>query len=50
MKSQQCWRKFVEGNPIYVVDLVLISETMEELRKKFYNWKRAFERKGRRLN
>ena len=31
---------------LYADDLVLMSETMEELRNKFINWKEAFESKG----
>ena len=31
---------------LYMVDLVLISETMEGLREKFWKWKEAFKSKG----
>ena len=31
-------------------DLVLMSETMERLRKKFWKWKEAFESKGLKVN
>ena len=35
---------------LYADDLVLMSETMEELRKKSWKWKEAFERKGLKVN
>ena len=31
---------------LYADDLVLTSETMEDLKKKFWNWKDALENKG----
>ena len=31
-------------------DLVLMSETMEGLREKFWKWKEAFESKGLKVN
>ena len=31
---------------LYADDLVLMSETMEGLREKFWKWKKAFESKG----
>ena len=34
----------------YVNDLVLMSESMESLKKKFLKWKEAFERKGLKVN
>ena len=35
---------------LYADDLVLTSETMEELREKFWKWKEAFESKGPKVN
>ena len=35
---------------LYADDLVLISETMEGLREKFWKWKEAFESKGLKVN
>ena len=35
---------------LYADDLVLMSETMEDLREKFRKWKGAFESKGMRVN
>ena len=35
---------------LYVDDLVLMSETMEGLREKFWKWKKAFESKGLKVN
>ena len=35
---------------LYADDLVLMSETMEELRNKLLNWKEAFESKGLKVN
>ena len=35
---------------LYADDLVLMGETMEELRENFDNWKNAFESKGMRVN
>ena len=35
---------------LYVDDLVLMSETMEGLREKFWKWKEAFESKGLKVN
>ena len=37
-------------NEIYINDLVMKSETMEDLQKKFLKWKMAFERKGTKFN
>ena len=34
----------------YADDLVLMSETMEGLREKFWKWKEAFESKGLQIN
>ena len=35
---------------MYADDLVLISETMEGLREKFWKWKEAFESKGLKVS
>ena len=35
---------------LYADDLVLMSETMEGLREKFWKWKEAFESKGLKVN
>ena len=35
---------------LYADDLVIVSETMEELREKFKKWKEALERKGMKIN
>ena len=35
---------------LYTDDLVLMSETMKELREKFWKWKEAFESKGLKVN
>ena len=35
---------------LYADDLVLMSETIEELRNKFIKWKEAFESKGLKVN
>ena len=35
---------------LYADDLVLMSETMEGLREKFWEWKEAFESKGLKVN
>ena len=35
---------------LYADVLVLVSETMEGLREKFWKWKEAFESKGLKVN
>ena len=35
---------------LYADDLVLMGETMEELRENFDEWREAFESKGMRVN
>ena len=35
---------------LYAVDLVLVGETMKDLRDKFWRWKEAFEGKVMRVN
>ena len=35
---------------LHADDLVLLSETIEELRDEFLKWKEAFERKGLKVN
>mgnify|MGYP001794951142 CR=1 FL=1 len=39
-------RNGLMGEMLYADDLVLMSETMEGLREKFWKWKEAFESKG----
>ena len=34
---------------LYADDLVLMSETIEGLRNKFFKWKEAFESKGKKV-
>ena len=43
-------RKGASYEPLYVDDLVLMAETMEELEAQFIRWKAAFERKGLKVN
>ena len=35
---------------LYTDDLILVGETMKDLRDKFWRWKEAFEGKGMRVN
>ena len=35
---------------LYADDLVLMSETIEGLREKFWKWKESFESKGLKVN
>ena len=35
---------------LYADDLVLMSETMEDLKERFWNWKNALESKGLKVN
>ena len=35
---------------LYADDLVLMSETMEDLKERFWNWKDAVESKGLKVN
>ena len=35
---------------LYADDLILMGETMEELRENFDEWRKAFESKGMRVN
>ena len=35
---------------LYANDLVLVSDTMEEQRRRFQKWREAFETKGLRVN
>ena len=43
-------REGVLSKLLYADDLVLMSETIEELRNKFLKWKEAFEREGLKVN
>ena len=44
--ARKGWMKQI----LYADDLVLMGETMEELREKFDEWREAFESKGMRVN
>ena len=44
--ARKCWMKQI----LYTDDLVLMGETMEELRENFDEWREAFESKGMRVN
>ena len=44
--ARKSWIKQI----LYANDLVLMGETMEELRENFDEWKEAFESKGMRVN
>ena len=35
---------------LYADDLVIMSETMEDLKERFWNWKNALESKGLKVN
>ena len=43
-------RRGVVNELLYAIDLVLMSETMEDLKKRFWNWKVALESKGLKVN
>ena len=43
-------RRGVVNELLYADDLVLMSETMEDLKKKFWNWKNAMKSKGLKVN
>ena len=43
-------RRRVINELLYADDLVLMSETMEGLRRRFWNWKDALESKGLKVN
>ena len=44
--ARKGWMKQI----LYADDLVLIGETMEELKENFDEWREAFESKGMRVN
>ena len=44
--ARKGWMKQI----LYTDDLVLMGETMEELRENFDEWREAFESKGVRVN
>lgn len=44
------WGEVMLFEILFADDLVLMADSMEELRLKFDNWKDATERKGRKLN
>ena len=43
-------RRSVANELLYVDDLVIMSETIEELKERFSNWKDALESKGLKVN
>ena len=43
-------RRVVLNELLYAYDLVLISETMEDLKKRFWSWKDALESKDLKVN
>ena len=43
-------RNALMSEMLYADDLVLMSESMEGLREKFWKWKEAFESKGLKVN
>ena len=43
-------REGVLSELLYADDLVLMSETIEGLTDKFFNWNEAFESKGLKVN
>ena len=43
-------RRGVVNKLLYADDLVLMNETMEDLKKRFWNWKDALESKGLKVN
>ena len=43
-------RRGVVNELLYADDLVIMSETMEDLKERFWNWKNALESKGLKVN
>ena len=43
-------RRGVVNELLYADDLILMSETMEDLKKRFWNWKNALESKALKVN
>ena len=43
-------RRGVVNESLYADDLILMSETMEDLKERFWNWKNALESKGLKVN
>ena len=43
-------RRGVVNESLYADDLVLMSETMEDLKEKLWSWKDALESKGLKIN
>ena len=43
-------RRDVVTELLYADDLVLVSETMKDLKERFWNWKDALESKGLKVN
>ena len=46
----KCAREGLLKEILYADDLVLTSESLEELQEKFRKWKEAFESKGMKVN
>ena len=46
----ECAREGALSELLYADDLVLMSETVGELRNKFLKWKEAYESKGLKVN
>ena len=43
-------KRGVVNELLYADDLVIMSETMKELKERFWNWKNALESKGLKIN
>ena len=43
-------RRGVVNELLYADDLVIMRETMEDLKERFWNWKNALESKGLKVN
>ena len=50
MVTESARNGLMSAEMLYADDLVLMSETMEGLRVKFWKWKEAFESKGLKVN
>ena len=43
-------RRGVDNELLYADDLIIISEDMEDLKERFWNWKNALDSKGLKFN
>ena len=43
-------RRGVVNELLYADDLILMSETVEDLKERFWNWENALESKGLKVN